>query len=70
METTLKTKKEISNYLNCSMGSIDNMMKDKKISYFKIGKLVRFDINELNRELGISTRNELDKVLKENIENG
>ena len=64
METTLKTKKEISNYLNCSMGSIDNMMRDKKISYIKIGKLVRFDINEVNRELGIPIQSKLERIVE------
>ena len=53
MEEDLMTKKELSEYLNCSMGTIDNLMKEGRINYIKIGKMVRFDKEDIDKTLGI-----------------
>jgi excisionase family DNA binding protein len=66
----LRNKKELSQYLNCSIGSIDKMMKENKIRYIKIGKLVRFDIDEVNKDLGISSKEEVDSVMKKIVIDG
>ena len=49
----LLNKKELSEYLNCSMGTIDNLMKEGRINYIKIGKMVRFDKEDIDKTLGI-----------------
>ena len=51
MENTLLNKKQLSNYLGMSIGKIDNLIKDDKIGYYKIGKNVRFNMNEINEWL-------------------
>ena len=53
IEEVLLNKRELSEYLNCSMGTIDNLMKEGKINYIKIGKMVRFDKNDIEKTLGI-----------------
>lgn len=35
-------KNELKDYLGFSMGKIENMMKHNQISYYKIGKNVKF----------------------------
>ena len=47
MNKELLNKKELSNYLGFSVGKIDHLIKHNKIEYYKIGKNVRFDINEV-----------------------
>lgn len=47
MNKELLNKKELSNYLGFSVGKIDHLIKYNKIEYYKIGKNVRFDINEV-----------------------
>jgi len=47
MTKELLNKKELSNYLGFSVGKIDNLIKHNKISYYKIGKNVRFNIDEV-----------------------
>lgn len=51
-ERVLMNKKELSEYLRCSIGSIDNFMKNGRIRYIKLGKMVRFDKNEIDDNLG------------------
>jgi excisionase family DNA binding protein len=51
-ERVLMNKKELSEYLRCSIGSIDNFMKNGRIRYIKLGKMVRFDKNEIDDTLG------------------
>ena len=53
MEEVLMTKKELSEYLNCSIGTIDNLMKEGKIKYIKLNKMVRFDKEDIDKTLGI-----------------
>ena len=53
IEEVLLNKKELSEYLNCSMGTIDNLMKEGRINYIKIGKMVRFDKEDIDKTLGI-----------------
>ena len=48
----LTDKKGLSNHLNISVGKIDNLMKTKQINYYKIGKNVRFNLNEVNDRIG------------------
>ena len=66
----LRNKKELSEYLNCSIGNIDKMMKEERIRFIKIGKLVRFDIDMVNEDLGISSKDDLDKVLRKIVIDG
>ena len=47
----LLTKNDLKEYLNCSIGKIDLMMKEKKIDYIKIGKSVRFDKESVDKLL-------------------
>ena len=47
MEDKLLNKRELSNYLGFSVGKIDNLIKNHKIEYYKIGKNIRFNINEI-----------------------
>ena len=44
----LTDKKGLSNHLNLSVGKIDKLMKNIQINYYKIGKNVRFNLNEVN----------------------
>ena len=50
-EKKLITKKELCELLGFSIWNIDNMIKKRKIKYYKIGKLVRFDYNEITNFL-------------------
>ena len=52
-DRVLLTKKELSEYLNCSIGTIDNLMKEGKIKYIKLNKMVRFDKEDIDKTLGI-----------------
>ena len=54
----LLTKNDLKEYLSCSIGKIDLMMKDKEIEYFKIGKSVRFDKNNVDKFLNKKIRYE------------
>ena len=47
----LFTKNDLKEYLNCSIGKIDLMMKEKQIDYIKIGKSVRFDKESVDKLL-------------------
>ena len=47
----LLNKNDLKEYLKCSIGKIDLMMKEKEIEYFKIGKSVRFDKNSVDKFL-------------------
>ena len=47
----LLTKNDLKEYLNCSIGKIDLMMKEKQIDYIKIGKSVRFDKESVDKLL-------------------
>lgn len=53
MQGMLMTKKELCKYLKCSVGTIDNLMKEGKIKYIKLGKMVRFDKQDIDKTLGI-----------------
>ncbi len=39
---SLMTKKDVCNYLKCSIGKIDGLIKSGKISYLKLGRNVKF----------------------------
>ena len=51
MERIILNKKQLSNYLGMSIGKIDYLIKEDKIGYYKIGKNVRFNMNEINEWL-------------------
>ena len=42
MENKLFSKKDVCNYLGISLGSLDGMMKRRKINYVKFDRSVRF----------------------------
>ena len=44
----LTDKKGLSKHLQLSVGKIDHLMRKKQINYYKIGKNVRFNLNEVN----------------------
>lgn len=50
----LITKEKLTEVLNLSIGKIDKMMKYNQIPFYKLGRSVRFDIDEvldrLNRD--------------------
>ena len=48
MTNTFLNKKQLSNYLGISIGKIDNLIKNKNIGYYKIGKSVRFKVEDIN----------------------
>tara|TARA_B110000971_G_C20039250_1_gene516533 strand:- start:2787 stop:3020 length:234 start_codon:yes stop_codon:yes gene_type:complete len=64
----LLTKIELCEYLNVSLGMIDNLMKNGKIKYIKIGKSVRFENEEIDRLLKIQSRGGL-KLINRDILN-
>ena len=35
--------KEVANYLNCSISSISNLVRNKEIPYFRIGNKLNFN---------------------------
>ena len=47
----LLSKRDLCDMLDFSLGSINNMIKHNKISYYKIGKSVRFDYEEVDKFL-------------------
>ena len=48
MEKQIINKRELSQYLGFSLGKIDNLIKENKIEYYKIGKNVRFHLNDVD----------------------
>ncbi len=47
----LITKNELSERLNISTSKINKMIKNKELEYLKIGKSVRFNINNVEENL-------------------
>lgn len=47
----LLSKRDLCDMLDFSLGNINNMIRDNKISYYKIGKSVRFDYKEVDKFL-------------------
>ena len=47
----LYSKYDLSDMLKLSVATIDNKMKDGSIDYYKIGKSVRFDDEQINEFL-------------------
>lgn len=54
-ETEFLTIQEVAKMLNCKVGLVNKLRKQKKISYIKIGTLVRFDKAEIIRQLKENT---------------
>ena len=46
---TLKTKKDLCEIFQISIGAVNNWMKTGKIKYIKIGRSVRFSNEEVER---------------------
>ena len=44
-------KKELSEILKISIGKIDLMIKNGEIKYYKIGKSVRFKLDEIVKDI-------------------
>lgn len=49
--TSLLDKKQLSNVLHISTGSIDRLVRRREIPHLKIGRLVRFRKNEIEKWL-------------------
>jgi excisionase family DNA binding protein len=47
----LKTKREAALYLNIGTRTLDDWMKRKMVPFFKIGKVVRFRVSDLEAAL-------------------
>lgn len=60
MENKIKLykKKELSEIMGISIGKIDYLMKENEISYFKIGKNVRFREGDINKYLNKNYKEE------------
>lgn len=48
---TLKTKREAAHYLHIGPRTLDDWMKRKMVPFFKIGKVVRFRVSDLDATL-------------------
>jgi len=48
---TLKTKREAAHYLQIGSRTLDDWMKRKMVPFFKIGKVVRFKVSDLDASL-------------------
>lgn len=59
-DATLKTKGEIAKVLGVSTRTVESWMRDRKIPFIRVGKIVRFDVlhvlDHLNRCYGNSAR--------------
>jgi len=44
-------KKEIADFLGVTTRTIDNLMRDKVLPYWKIGKFCRFDLAQVRRAM-------------------
>ena len=47
LERRFISKKELNDFVGFSMGKINKMMKNKELRYSKIGKSIRFDIEDV-----------------------
>jgi len=43
----LVDKKEVVNVLNISKGKLDSMIRENEIPYIRLGKVIRFDMNDV-----------------------
>ena len=50
MENKLLSKKEVTTYLDISLGMVDKLMKED-LPYIKLGKSVRFRMNDIENYL-------------------
>ena len=51
MRSELLTKNQLIKKLNISIGKIDSMIKNNEIPYIKLGKLIRFNEEEVYEKL-------------------
>ncbi len=54
MDNSIFTKKELSNYMKCSIGMIDNLMKEN-LPYIKLGRNVKFKKEDIDDYLTSKT---------------
>lgn len=47
MEGRLVDKKVVVNQLGISKGKLDSMIKENTIPYIQLGKVIRFDMNDV-----------------------
>jgi excisionase family DNA binding protein len=47
----LLSKRDLYEMLDVSLGTVNNMIKENRIPYYKIGKSVRFNYEEINNFL-------------------
>ena len=47
MVNNLVDKKVVVNQLGISKGKLDSMIKENSIPYIKLGKVIRFDMNDV-----------------------
>ena len=50
MENKLLSKKDVTTYLDVSLGMVDKLMKED-LPYIKLGKSVRFRMNDIENYL-------------------
>ena len=70
MEQKYMDKKELSAYMKQSVTTIDRMMKEQKLPYYKFGKSVRFvkdEIDEANERADRAERE--NQRLQDELEN-
>ena len=53
MENKLLSKKEVTTYLDVSLGMVDKLMKED-LPYIKLGKSVRFRMTDIENYLNIN----------------
>ena len=51
MEKRFLTPRELAEYLGIARGTIYNWLSEKKIPCFKLGRLVKFDLREIDKWL-------------------
>ena len=58
MEKEICGIKEIAKYLNISESGVRKLVREKRISYFKVLSCIKFDIKEINKWVNESTQKE------------
>ena len=51
------SKYDVSKILKISLGTVNNMMKEGRLPYVKVGRLVRFREGDIDRIVGGEERN-------------
>lgn len=59
VEKRLYNIKETAEYLGLAVGSLYNMISEKRIEYVKLGRNVKFDKNKLDKMIELNTVKEM-----------